>query len=131
MDCRCRFGSLGNTSTSSGSSEPQRDGRPEPQLGGRDIFFSCPLYSIFNALFIFFLYLSYFILAGPLRKCVGDSSRKFYISYSHNEWWLLFSCGYRNSWAGSFTRQKPFIIIVKLPPVQAVCSFTLNHLNLI
>ena len=72
MDYRWRLSSLGNSSTTSGSSDPGEDGRPELQLGRRDLFFSV-LLSISSLIILSTSSVSlfYFILAVPMRKCLG------------------------------------------------------------
>ena len=85
MDYRCRFGLLGNSSTSSVSSEPGQC-RPKLQLDRRNIYFFIHL--------CFFQYslvspsssvsLSYLVLVVPMRKnsgkhsCVSFKKRVFF-----------------------------------------------------
>ena len=57
MDYWCRLGRLGISCTASGSSDPG-DGRPELQLGRRDIFFPARSASFYihSSILTFFLY---------------------------------------------------------------------------
>ena len=48
MDYRCWLGGLVNSSTASGSSDGGEDGRPELQLGRRDILFFPARYAFFH-----------------------------------------------------------------------------------
>ena len=65
MDYRCRFGSLCNSSTASGRSDPGETVAPSYCLGLRYVFFhSCPLYffpySLLSAYLFFALYTNVF-----------------------------------------------------------------------
>ena len=69
MDYSCRFDSLGNSSTATGSSELRGDGKPELHLGRRDFVFFVPavLPSRFSFLILFLC-----VFAVPMRKCSGE-----------------------------------------------------------
>ena len=72
---RCRLSSLSNSSLWGVATTGA--GRPELQLLRRDFIFSCQLYYFhFTLLFLPFssMYLSYFIIAVPVRKCSGKHS---------------------------------------------------------
>ena len=77
MNYMCRFGSLGNSSTALGSSDPGGNGRPKLPLDCRDFFFVPAVLSSILALFFLlprFHSLSYFILAVPMHKCSEEHS---------------------------------------------------------
>ena len=100
MDCRCRLGSSGNSSTASGSSDP-----------GGTYFFLCPHYffpcSLFPAcLFICFCYL---ILAVPMRKISGEHSwmSSFLIAILNASQWELF-----------LSRGEMVIVLIETSPIK-------------
>ena len=95
MHYRCRLGSLGNSSTASENSIPG-DGSPELQRSVRPSV----LPSVFTVLFLHFS--SFFVLC---HSCCYHSHvygstllHAFHISYSHAEWYFIFSRGEMVLW---------------------------------
>ena len=78
MKYKSRSGSLGNSSTASGSFDPGGTASPWLQLGRRDINFSasCTSFHIhsFISSFIFSVSMSYYIIAVSLHKCLEKHS---------------------------------------------------------
>ena len=84
---------LGNSSTASWSGT-SHEVRPEllarPLLG---VLISCPLHFFQCSLYFGCVLLCQFIrpiLAMPMRKCLGQYSDEFHISFSLIEWYLLY-----------------------------------------
>ena len=99
MNHRSRLASLGNSSTTPGSSDPGRTVGPSYSYVVETFFRTRCSSFHFHSSYIFPLSLSYFILAVPMHKCFGEHSstdmlhsctrafvHEFHISYSHTEW---------------------------------------------
>ena len=91
-----RVNLLDNSSTTTYRSYPGEDGRPEVWLGRRDFIFFVPtlLLSVLTHRFLLllFLYLILFLLFDRL-VCRKTQAHELNISYSHTDWYLLFSLG--------------------------------------
>ena len=90
MGFKCWLGSLGNSSTASGSNDPGGDGRSGLRaiVALLELRFFVPI-SLLFCLRSYCVSLSYLNFTAPMQGLGGHSLHKFL--YSHTEWNLLFS----------------------------------------